>query len=114
MSADALFERDMLYPTENLNEPGSVHIKVLNPNNNAKIPVIIESKTVHSPLKYMDSIARIMQTEIFDRIFIDIKKNVFIYIVANSHIADEASGKPFIKVKYGAAGFEYSGADKVE
>ena len=114
MSTNALFERDMLYPTENLNEPGSVHIMVLNPNNNARIPVIVESKSIHSPLKYMDSIARIMQSEIFDRIFVDIKKNVAIYITANNQLATEASGKPYVRVQYGTNGFEYSGADKVE
>lgn len=114
MSNDALFERDMLYPTENLNEPGSVRIKVLNPNNNARIPVIIESKSIHSPLKYLDSIERIMQSEIFDRIFVDIKKSVSIYIVSNDMLSGEVSGKPFIKAQLGASGYVYSGADKVE
>lgn len=114
MSNNALFERDMLYPTENLNEPGSIRIQVLNPNNNARIPVIIESKSIHSPFKYLDSIVRIMQTEIFDRIFVDIKKNVTIYIASNDMQYAEAQGKPYIKATYGVEGFTFSGTDTVE
>lgn len=114
MNSSALFERDMLYPTGNLNEPGSIHVQVLNPNSDAKIPVIIEGKTSHSPLEYIDVIVRIMQTEIFDRIFIDIKKNVNIYISNENMKIAEAEGKSFLMVIYELNGFSYKGTDNLE
>ncbi len=114
MSYDVLFERDILYPTGSISEPGSVHIQVLSPNNIARIPVIIESKTGHSPLKYLDTLVRIMQTDIFDRIFVDINKNVLLYIKAGSQLAAESGGKPYIKVINSGSGYEFAGAEAAE
>jgi len=91
MSKEVLFEKDMLYPTDNNLEPGCIHIQVLSPDNNAKIPVVIEDKSGHSPIKYIDSIARLMQTDIFDRILVDINKHVDIYI--KSQQQDIQTGK---------------------
>jgi hypothetical protein len=89
MKSDLLFERDMLYPTDNVIEPGCIHAQVFGPDTDAKLPVVLEAKTAHSPLKYMDNIIRIMQSEIFDRIFIDVRKSVDIYIKAtNLQISD--------------------------
>ena len=114
MKNEALFERDMLYPTGNINEPGSIHIQVLSPNQNARIPVVIESKTTHSPLEYLDSIIRIMQTDIFDRIFVDIRKNVILYFKVGKELKDKSNSKPYLKVIHNGTAFESSGADKVE
>ena len=38
-----LFERDLLYPTDNIIEPGIIHVKILNPDN-SRMPVIVEPK----------------------------------------------------------------------
>jgi hypothetical protein len=114
MNTEVLFERDMLYPTGNLNEPGSVHVQIFNPNKRARIPVLIESKTNHLPLTYIDSIARIMQSDIFDRIFVDIKKNVDLYIKIEAELSKEYDGKSFIKVVYNGNKVEYEGASEVE
>lgn len=84
MMTDVLFEKDMLYPTDNSIEPGCIHIRVLSPDNSNKLPVLIEDKSNHSPMKYIDSIIRLMQTDIFDRILVDIKKNVDLYIKADT------------------------------
>lgn len=80
MNTEVLFEKDMLYPTDNSIEPGCIHIRILSPDNKSRIPVLIQAKSNHSPMKHIDSIIRLMQTDIFDRIFIDIKKNVEIYV----------------------------------
>lgn len=114
MNNDALFERDMLYPTANINEPGSIHIQIMSPNKNARIPVVVESKTRHSPLEYLDSIIRIMQTDIFDRIFVDIRKNVILYFKVGTELMGESNGKPYIKLIHNGSAFERSGADTVE
>ena len=112
MSSNILFERDILYPTDNSNNPGSIHIQIFDPDTNNKIPVIIEAKTDHSPLKYIDSIVRIMQSDIFDRIFIDIRKNVDIYIEAASEKASEYGSHSHIKISFTGDGIEYMGVDR--
>lgn len=111
MNSDILFERDILYPTDSSNEPGSIHIQVLSPDKNTKIPVLIEGKTSHSPLKYIDSIMRIMQSDIFDRIFIDIRKNVDIYIKATSENAVEYGNHSHIKISFSGDRVESEGVD---
>jgi hypothetical protein len=85
MTYEVLFEKDMLYPTDNSIEPGCIHIRVMSPDNSNKLPVLIEDKSNHSPLKYIDSIIRLMQTDIFDRILVDIKKNVDLFIKADDN-----------------------------
>lgn len=88
MNSEVLFEKDMLYPTDSSIEPGSIHIRVLSPDNRSRIPVLIQAKSSHPPMKYIDSIIRLMQTDIFDRIFVDIKKNVEIYVLPDQNSED--------------------------
>lgn len=111
MSSEILFERDILYPTDSNIEPGSIHIQVFNPDKNAKIPLVIESKTIHSPLKYIETIVRIIQSDIFDRIFIDIRKNVDIYIKTNSDTAAEYGNHSHIKLSFYGDRVESKGVD---
>ncbi|MGI6669591.1 MAG: hypothetical protein ACOX4M_09555 [Acetivibrionales bacterium] len=111
MNFEVLYERDMLYPTDNSIEPGSIHIKILSPDSNAKIPVIIESKTSHSPLEHIDSIIRIMQSDIFDRIFINIRKNVDIYIKADENMEAVSGGRSHVKVCFAGDQIAYEGVD---
>lgn len=112
MSSNVLFERDILYPTDNSNNPGSIHIQIFDPDVNNKIPVVIEAKTDHSPLKYIDSIMRIMQGDIFDRIFIDIKKNVDVYIKAASEKTSEYGSHSHVKIIFTSDGIECRGVDQ--
>lgn len=70
----AMFERDILYPTQKTSEPGSVHVTVYPPKNSGGIPVVIEAKTVHNPSDYIPEIVEILQVDVFDRIRIDVKK----------------------------------------
>lgn len=111
MNSDILFERDMLYPTDSIIEPGGINIKVYGPDKNVKIPVVIESKSDHSPLKYIDVIVRIMQNDIFDRLIIDIKKNVDIYICASSELSAEYGNHNYIKINFTTDGITAEGAE---
>jgi len=112
MKEEFLFERDILYPTDNRNEPGSVHIQVANPNRSARIPVIIESKSGHSPVKYLDSILRIMQSDVFDRIFIDVRKTLELYIKVTPEMSKEYGGKAYVHITFADIGTVFTGADK--
>lgn len=110
MSADILLERDMLYPTSNSIEPGSIHIQVFSPDKEARIPVVVESKSGHSPLKNLDTIVRIMQSDIFDRIFINVKKSVDIYMKNES--PKEYGDHNCIRVRFKDDNVEFEGVDR--
>jgi hypothetical protein len=87
-----MLERDFLYPTENEYEPDSVHISVLHPERDGKIPIIIEPKTEHDPLHYITDIVSLIQAEVFERVRIDIKKcGIFFF---------KAGGNRFCRVVY--------------
>lgn len=79
MHKRAMFERDILYPTQKIFEPGSVHVTVYQPDNTGIIPIVIEAKTEHNPTEYIQEILSILQTDIFDRIRINIKTNGLFY-----------------------------------
>lgn len=114
MADNVLYSRDLLYMTEKVNEPGSVHVEVLQPTSEGKMPVIIEGKTSHSPLSYIDTILRIMQTDIFDRIHIDVKENLNIYIVNKDKLIKEYADYIYIKVIFTNSGLEFKGCAEVK
>lgn len=75
----AMFERDLLYSTASQYDPGSVHITVFQPEKAGNLPILIEAKTDHNPLDYVSEIVDQIQTDIFDRIRIDIRKSGILY-----------------------------------
>lgn len=111
---ESLLSRDLLYPTENLYEPGSVHIEVLSPDKKDRIPIIIEEKSAHSPIKYIDSIIRIMQADVFDRILVDLKKNASIYIKTNNELKKEYGGSKYLLVTANGGKIEFRGMNDIE
>lgn len=114
MENSIVYERDLLYPTDNVNDPGCIHVEVLNPNKAGKMPILIESKTTHSPVKYINSIIRIMQMDIFDRIHIEVKDSARLYIKANAELMKEYGNKNYIKIIVSGDKFEYLGIDEME
>lgn len=115
MTGSALYSRDLLYITDNIYEPGSVHIEILSPSAKGKMHVLIESKTSHSPIKYMDSIIGIMQTDIFDRIHIDVKSNLSLYISVkdDEELKKQSGGNPYIKVIFNGDDISYKGVPEI-
>ena len=115
MSDSVLYSRDLLYLTDKIYEPGSVHIEVLSPTEKGKMPVVIEGKTPHSPVKYLESIIRVMQTDIFDRIHIDVKSNVSLYVSVknNEELKKLSGGKPYIKVIFDDDRVTYEGVPEI-
>ncbi|MGI6122840.1 MAG: hypothetical protein ACOYIG_01455 [Acetivibrionales bacterium] len=77
----AMFERYILYPTQNPLEPGSAHVTVYPPENSGGLPIVIKAKTNHNPVDYVIEIISILQTDVFDRIRIDIRSKGIIYFV---------------------------------
>ncbi|HEY8500049.1 MAG TPA: hypothetical protein VIL89_05475 [Clostridia bacterium] len=80
-----MFERYLLYPTDNLLEPGSVHIAVLKPDILGKLPILIVPKTVHNPLDHIDILIDIIQADIFDRTQINIRDQGIFFFQVNEN-----------------------------
>ena len=76
-----MFERDILYQTQNPLEPGSVRITVYSPEDTGGLTVVVKAKTDHNPIDYLQDIVSILQIDIFDRIRINIKENGVFYFV---------------------------------
>ena len=77
---EPMFERDLLYPTDVQFEPGSVHIRVYAPENDGRMPVHVEAKTNHDLLHHLEAIMTLMQSDVFDRIRMDIRRSGAIYL----------------------------------
>lgn len=80
-----MYERDILYPTNKPHEPGCIHVSVYPPEQMGGIPLVIEPKSNHDPLDYITDIIGILQTDIFDRIRIDLKNYGIIYIKSENN-----------------------------
>lgn len=77
-----IFDRDLLYPTGSRMDPGSVHVAVMKPDNQGKLPVFISAKSNHNPMDYMQTLVGILQADIFDRTRIDIEaQGIFFFVL---------------------------------
>lgn len=94
-----LFERDLLYPTDNILDPGILHIKILNPNN-SKMPVVVEPKSNHSAVKNINSVLDLLQKDIFDRINIRVYDNTLVYVMLNELDKEEYGSTKCVKVVF--------------
>lgn len=111
---EILYSRDLLYTTDSIFEPGSIHMDILSMDKISKIPVLIESKTKHSPLKHMDSVIKVIQDEVFDRILVDVRKNVNLYIKVNEDMGKEYRGINFVKVIFDKNNIKFKTVDEIE
>ncbi|MCR4437048.1 MAG: hypothetical protein QHH06_02255 [Clostridiales bacterium] len=116
MSNNIIYQRDLLYPTDNIIEPGSIHMEMLNPDKKGKIPVIIENRTSHSPIDYMERIIKTLQSEVFDRINIRIVENVHLYISlkGSKDLKKKYDNKKFLRVVLKENQVEYKGKDEID
>ncbi len=94
-----LFERDLLYPTDNILDPGIIHAKILNPIND-KMPVVVEPKSSHSAASNINSVLEVLQKDIFDRINIRIYDNTQIYIILNDFDKESYGEAKALKVVF--------------
>ncbi len=114
MDNKVMYERDILFPTENKYEPGIIHVKILSPTKKGSMPVIIECKTDHSPILNINSIIQIMQGEIFDRINISVKDNISLYIKIPDCLKGEYPDEKYVFVVFNGTDMGYKGIDEIE
>jgi len=74
-----LFEKDILYKTDTQKDPGSVRVRIYPPNIAGSVPLLVEQKSAHDPLEYVGSIVDMIQSDIFDRMQINVKKQGILY-----------------------------------
>lgn len=113
MISEELCTRDLLYDSGEPTEPGSIHVSILSPNSRPRLPIIIEEKTKHNPLKHMQSIIDVICSEMLNRVRIDIKKDVALYLKSNEEIRKEFD-TPYIKVYYKDDKLCFEGINTIE
>ncbi len=96
-----MFERDILYPTNSTTEPGSVHICVYAPEPDGRMPVHITAKTEHPLLVFLEPIVSILQSDIFDRTRMDIRKSGVLYL-------QNLGSDDLVRVQYSETGKSHS------
>ncbi len=94
-----LFERDLLYPTDNIIDPGILHVRILSPDN-SKMPVVVEPKSNHSAIENVSIVLDVLQRDIFDRINIRIYDNTTVYILLNDLDKEKYGDVKYLKIVY--------------
>lgn len=97
--SSVLFERDLLYPTDNVIEPGIIHVKILNPDN-SKMPVVVETKSNHSAVENISAVLDVLQKDIFDRINIKVYDNTSVYICLNDSDKAKYGDVKYLKIVF--------------
>ncbi len=96
-----MFERDMLYPSNTEGEPGSVHISVYAPESDGRVPVHVHAKTEHLLKDNLEAIVNTIQTDLFDRTRMDIRRSGTIYL-------QDMGSEDMIRIQYAETGKTHS------
>lgn len=105
MSNDKIvYERELLYAAGSENELGVVHLEVMGTNKPGRVQVVIESKSKHSVIEYIDSIIDIIQKDVFDRLDIDVTKKVDIYVRLDEEDRKDQDVGKYVKIVLTDAG----------
>ena len=108
---EPLIKVDLLFPTENIVEPGSMTVQVLAPKQANKLAAVIEVRSSTSITRYVDSIAMVLQSAVFDRIRIDVRRDINIYFVESDAVSAEFPNAKYVKLSFSEGGpvFEDAG-----
>jgi len=109
-----VYQRDLLYPIDNENELGSIHLEVLGVGKNGKVQVIVEHKSNHSPVKYIDSIISTMQKDVFNRLDVNVSEGVDIYFLTDEELKKLYGDKTYIKVLMDGSSISFEAVDEIK
>jgi hypothetical protein len=107
-----VFEKTLMYATIDRNAPGSFQVRVLEPRVDGRIPVVIDNLTKHSPLENIQSIVHALQGEIFQRINVDVRRSVDIYIRANTEMQRQLKAE-YVQVVFAGGRIAFHGTNEI-
>ena len=108
-----VYSVDLLFPTGNQDEPGAMHVKVMEPKKQIRLTIVVE---VDPPTSIKENIASIMssiQKDMCDRIKTDAKSEANVIFESESH-ADEFPGCKYVKLAYDGENYNYLKVDEIE
>lgn len=114
MTNKTVYERDLLYPIDNDYELGAMHLQVLGMGKNGKIQVVIEKRSQHLPVKYMDSIINTLQNDVFNRLDVKVSEGVDINFLADEELNKLYGDKKYIKVVMNGENISFEAIDEIE
>ncbi|WP_010252508.1 hypothetical protein [Acetivibrio cellulolyticus] len=113
MTNKIVYERDLLYPIDNENELGAIHLEVYGVGKNGKIQVVIENKSRYLLVKYIDSIINIMQSDVFNRLDVNVLHGVDINILADEEMKKLYGNRKYIKVVINDGNKSFEAIDEI-
>jgi hypothetical protein len=112
MKLETICTRDMSFDTGEATEPGSIHINILQPDRGAKLPILVEGRTRHNLVEFIDSVIGVICVEMLDRVRIDIRKDVILYL-KNADSVDNGYGTTYVKACYEGDGLRLEGVNDI-
>jgi hypothetical protein len=111
----AAYSVDLLFGTDRANEPGSMRVEVVPPQDGCTLLVVVTITSGASVKDNAESIARVLQKEIFNRLSLDVLKptDAVLYFSSAGQAGPEFAGCRYAKAVYGGGGFSYEKADMV-
>lgn len=113
MSNNIVYERDLLYSVGSENDLGVVHLEVMGMGKSGKVQVIIENKSKHSAVEHIDTIIDIMQKDVFDRLDVNVTKNVDINIKISEEDKKNYDNKKYLKITFNNGEKHFEGVDEI-
>ncbi|MDR1062281.1 MAG: hypothetical protein LBL83_13975 [Clostridiales bacterium] len=111
----AAYSVDLLFGTDCASEPGSMRVEVVPPKNGSTLSVVVTITSGASVTANAESIAKVLQKEIFSRLRLDVLKpsDAVLYFSSAGQAGPEFSGCRYAKAVYEGGGFSYEKADAV-
>lgn len=102
-----VYDIDVLFPTEDTDAPGRMHISVLPPRKQVRITVLVEVFKGASLRRYIGAIAVVLQRELFNRINVDVRseKDVAIFFKTEDREHDDFTSKYVRLISSGGADY---------
>ena len=97
---EVAYSVDLLFYTDNENEPGSMHVKVLSPKKITVLSVLIEVDSGIQIQKNLDAMVKMIQQELFNRIKTDVKNEINMYFVVPEDQKNDFDGSQYVKAVF--------------
>ena len=104
---------DLLFDTGDVSAPGSLHVKVMEPNTEKCLSVVLEAGQGIVIRNHIDSIVETLQREVFSRIKVDVKKDINIYFAVAENQLKEFDGHNFVKLQSADSGYSFEPVEEI-
>ena len=110
---EVAYNVDLLFTTDDNEEPGIMHVRVMAPREQSRLTIVIEVDSFTPIKENITSIISGIQRGIFNRIDTDAKSEANIFFETKTHL-NEFPDSNYVKLVFNEGVFTYEKADKIE